>query len=85
LIYVDELRDYPNGQWAHMWHSENDTEALHKFAARLGLKREWLHLSRGISGDFPHYDLRPSKRTRALERGAEYMPLKDWIQSRKRA
>lgn len=81
VIYVDELREYPNGKWCHMW-TDGDVEALHTFAAKLGLKREWLHESRGISGEFRHYDLRPNLRTLALECGAKYKPLKQWIAER---
>lgn len=78
-IYVDETRTYPGkGDWCHMW-TDGDEEALHQFATSLGLRRSWVHRSRGLIGDFPHYDLRPSKRDLALARGAVFMPLKQWI------
>jgi hypothetical protein len=81
MIYVDEIRDYgPKGKWCHMW--GDDIDELHHFARGLGLRRDWLHLSRGITGDFHHFDLRPSKRELALQRGAEYIPLRNWIKQR---
>lgn len=81
MIYVDEIRDYgPKGDWCHLW--SDDIEELHHFAKDLGMRRSWLHESRGLSGDFKHYDLRPSKRELALARGAVFMPFKDWIKAR---
>lgn len=81
-IYVDEIRDYgAKGKFCHMW-TDGDINNLHQFAATLGLKRSWLHKSHGISGEFHHYDLVPSKRALALKHGAEYMPLKDWVVKR---
>jgi len=83
MVYVDEIRDYgPKGKYSHMW-TDGDIEELHTFAIRLGLKRTWLHESKGLSGDFHHYDVVPSKRELALKRGAVYMPLKVWITSKK--
>lgn len=77
-VYVDELRNYePHGEWCHMW---ADTEIeLHEFAKRLGLRRTWVHLSKGTIGDFVHYDLRPRKRDLALKYGAIFKPLKQHI------
>lgn len=82
MIYVDELREWPSGEWCHMWHANNDLEALHAFAETLGLERKWLHESRGISGFFPHYDLTPVKRKQALAYGAQPMELAEWIKGR---
>lgn len=81
-VFVDEIRDYgsPNGEWCHMW-ADTETE-LHEFAKRLGLRRTWVHLSKGTIGDFVHYDLRPSKRTLALKQGAEFVPLKEYISAK---
>jgi hypothetical protein len=79
MIYVDELRDYgKKGRWCHLW-TDGDIEALHTFAARLGLKRQWFQTTQGISGPFPHYDLVYTKRVQALQSGAVFMPLKVWI------
>jgi hypothetical protein len=83
VIYVDDTNNYgAKGLWCHMWSDTNDTDELHAFAARIGLKRSWAQLSRGVSGEFPHYDLRPSKRELALKSGAQYLPLKVWILQR---
>lgn len=80
MIYVDEIHDYgTKGKWCHMW--ADDIDALHMFAGAIGLKRGWMHESHGVSGDFPHYDLVPSKRRLALEYGAQFMPLKEWVKS----
>lgn len=84
MVYVDEIRDYgQKGKWCHMWADTEDE--LHSFAAILGLRRAWMHHSRGLVGDFKHYDLRPSKRDRALQMGAEFVPLKQYIYSKTQA
>ncbi|MFM2091501.1 MAG: hypothetical protein RLZZ127_1990 [Planctomycetota bacterium] len=60
-IYVDPLmatirsRKWPYDQGYHLFHINYDLEALHAFAERLGLRRQWLHAAPG----FPHYDLTP--------------------------
>lgn len=75
-IYVDTIRTYPpqaikpearkhGDRWCHLW-TDGELEELHAFAARLGLKRTWFQDRRG----FPHYDLTPSKRLRAVALGA---------------
>ena len=82
MIYVDEIRDYgKKGQWAHMW-TDGSEDELHEFAAYLNLKREWLHVSKGIIGRFAHYDVSPIKRKAAIQMGAVEMPLKEWIASK---
>lgn len=65
-IYVDELPSEGWGKWNGGGHMlANDIDALHEFAAALGLKREWFQDKRN-----PHYDLTRSKRALALQRGA---------------
>lgn len=83
-VYVDEIRDYGKvkGKWSHMWADTEDE--LHALAAKIGLKREWMHHSSGISGDFKHYDLRPSKRQKAFKCGAVFKPLALYIRERTR-
>ena len=79
-VFVDRLRAcVPNGRWrwTRSCHLTADTEdELHRFASRLGLRREWFQagrafhsprLSRYILG---HYDLNPARRTAALRLGA---------------
>jgi len=62
MIYVDNC--FP-GKWCHMI-TDGDLEELHEMASRLGLKREWFQPK-----SFPHYDLRPSKRSMAIKMGAK--------------
>lgn len=71
-VYVDDL---VNNLWklrgkyvknCHMWSDENKEELL-DFAKKIGLKKEWIQISR--SG-LIHFDLVTKKRERAIERGA---------------
>lgn len=92
-VYVDEIRDYGRkedappdrpfwyGKWSHLWSDTSDAE-LDAFARRIGLKRSWAQLSRGMSGRFYHYDVRPTKRGLALKRGAVFIPFNEWLKSR---
>lgn len=81
MIYVDEIKTYPKGMFCHMWSTEND-EDLHAFAKKIGMKRSWFHVSTGISGKFPHYDLNPMQRQTALDQGAEPMSLSTFLRPR---
>ena len=65
MIYVDEITEYPSGKWCHMA-TDGTLEELHAFALRLGLKRRWFQ----NKPRHPHYDLRPSKRALAIQKGA---------------
>jgi hypothetical protein len=70
-VYVDDA--FVSGDWG-FWtgggHLQADSqEALHEFAARLGLKREWFQ-SRPGRPDRDHYDLTRSKRAMAIALGA---------------
>lgn len=70
-VYVDDA--FVAGDWG-FWtgggHLQADTsEALHEFAARLGLKREWFQ-SRPGRPDRDHYDLTRAGRDRAIAFGA---------------
>ena len=68
-VYVDKAIWPKDGKlWCHM--IANDLDELHAFARRLGLKREWCQMSRGV----PHYDLTASKRLEAIRRGAIHNP-----------
>lgn len=81
MIYVDEIRNYfSKGDWCHMW-TDGDESELHNFASQLNMHRNWVHRSKGISGEFVHYDLTPSKRKQALAKGAQFKPLKEWIKN----
>lgn len=76
-IYVDALiqhnlsrksaqvrRVFSDGA-CHMF-TDGPVEELHAFAARIGLKRAWLHDAK----DLPHYDLNATRRKAAVEAGA---------------
>lgn len=72
MIYVDTIRHYPSCKlpykhWCHLA-TDGDLEELHAFAGRIGLQRTWFQPSK--SGQFPHYDLVPSKREQAIQSGA---------------
>ena len=74
MIYVDYQQGCErnaNWRWDTVSHltcdPTDDLEPLHKFATGLGLKRAWFQPRGGI---MPHYDLTPTKRLQALQRGA---------------
>jgi hypothetical protein len=82
MIYVDPLKEYAVVQikhearkygvrWCHLSDTDNDTEALHKFAASIGCARSWFQT--GVNGIFPHYDLTPRYRLRAIQAGARQL------------
>lgn len=83
-IYVDD--PMPVGgrfnNWCHMWSATNDRDELDAMAKRLGLKAAWFQLTRGMSGEFPHYDVSPAMRSKALAAGAVYKPLLEWVKER---
>jgi len=62
--------EHGNRTWCHLFDDQLDREALHAFAARIGLKRCWFQVRRG---GLPHYDLTGSKIAAAIEAGAEYV------------
>lgn len=79
MIYVDELTTYNFNQikgparqygrrWCHLSDTENDVKRLDAFARKLGIPKRWYQTSMG--GTFPHYDLTPRYRLRAIAAGA---------------
>ena len=77
-IYVDNIHRYPtaivnkaakrNGyEWCHMMTDSDDIEELHRFAKKIGMKREWFQDHESS----PHYDLVPTMRKLACQHGAE--------------
>ena len=83
-VYVDDA--FVSGDWG-IWtgggHLQADTpEALHAFAARLGLRREWFQ-SRPGRPDRDHYDLTQTKRVQAIEMGAIPETVRDGIARRR--
>ena len=74
MIYVDYQQGCERNErwrWDTVSHLScdptDDLEPLHRFAAGLGLQRSWFQPRGGI---MPHYDLSPTKRLMALQRGA---------------
>jgi hypothetical protein len=89
-IFVDPISDYPakaialgarhcGKKWSHLWTEQGNEEALHQFAATIGLRRAWFQPRR----DFPHYDLVPSKQLLAKRLGATETPLIEWLRQQK--
>ncbi len=90
-IYVDPLTVHPpakeaqarrvgtrNGnRWSHLW--SDDIEALHAMAAEIGMRKTWFQNKPG----FPHYDLTPGRRIRAIQAGAVERSLSDWCRERR--
>lgn len=54
-------------------------EALHVFAEKIGLHREWFHRNSSA----PHYDLTPLGRQLALEAGAVEVSARDQARARR--
>lgn len=73
-ICVDVLMDHgwSRGHSCHMFHLDNDKEALCLFAESIGMKRSWCQ-----TGSRPHFDLVKSKRELAVKRGAREVTRRD--------
>lgn len=87
MVYVDQLfqTESKNKQafnvgkrhrhmWCHMW--ADNIKELMTFAKKIGLKPEWLQ---NESGRFPHFDLVPTYRNKAISYGAIEISLKKWL------
>jgi hypothetical protein len=84
MIMVDDLRRWPTTIRcfkAGSCHLTTDgmLEELHAFAHRLGMRRQWYQEHRIA----PHYDLTASRRERALEYGAVFVPMREQIRRRR--
>lgn len=86
MITVDPIREYVPEQikpgarhagrrWCHLEDTEGDTERLHAFAATIGIPRRWFQI--GVRGTFPHYDLTPRYRLKAVQAGAIELTAED--------
>lgn len=67
-VYVDEAAYSKPPRfinWAHL--TADSVDELHAFAQRLGLKRSWFQDKHPT---FPHYDVSPSVRAKAITLGA---------------
>ncbi|GJD89385.1 hypothetical protein BHAOGJBA_2912 [Methylobacterium hispanicum] len=66
-VFVDEaVHPWRGRLWAHLF--SPDLEALHAFADRLGLRRDWFQ--RPPRASWPHYDVTAAKRAQAIRLGA---------------
>lgn len=80
MVYVDDPMSVGGkfDMWCHLW--ADTQEELEPFARRLALQPSWLQHSTGMYGEhFWHYDISPRKRAEALRKGAQYLPLREWI------
>ena len=67
-IYVDDARiPWRGKRWSHL--TADTEEALHEFAAKIGLRREWFQPS-STRPEAHHYDVTDSKRDEAILAGA---------------
>jgi Protein of unknown function (DUF4031) len=85
MIYVDEIKFYPNTnlkykKWCHLWTDSDNIEELHLFAEKLGLKRDWFQNKKNI----PHYDLVPTKRDLAIQFGAQQISIQQFFKENKK-
>lgn len=89
-IMVDALVAWPQkatsgsrwfGEGKRSCHLTTDgpIEALHDFAARIGMKRSWFQ----DHPRMPHYDLTPKRREAALRAGAVFVPAMDQARARR--
>ena len=55
--------------------TDGELEELHRFANKIGMKREWFQDRKNS----PHYDLTPKRRKLAVEHGAIEITTKQWL------
>lgn len=60
-----------------MWDAEHNVPRLIAFALQIGLKESWFQ----DRPNFPHFDLTPSRRARAIKAGAVETDLRDFLRS----
>jgi len=86
MTYVDELFKAASrnraafvvgSRWGHLWCHlwADDVEELIEFGESIGMRRSWLQ---NEHGNFPHFDLVPSKRRRAIQQGAIETTVAEW-------
>jgi hypothetical protein len=78
-VYVDPLMEYGGSdefRWTRSCHLYADTVAeLHRFAARIGMRRAWFQNDRRL----PHYDLTEKRRVHAVKLGAKERSLRQLV------
>lgn len=68
MVYVDSaVWPYRAALYCHL--SADTLAELHAFALQLGLKRTWFQCP--PKSRYPHYDLAPSRRAKAVQLGAK--------------
>ncbi len=80
MILVDDrpARGRRGVEWFHMATdnvAEGGLEELHAMAARLGLRRDWLHLH----PDLPHYDVPEAVKHEAMRLGAREVTTRELV------
>jgi uncharacterized protein YceH (UPF0502 family) len=75
-IYVDNAMIPANvgryeSRWCHLFSDQIDPAELHRFAARIGLRRAWFQHKASAIHD--HYDVTTGKRAQAVAAGAVEM------------
>lgn len=84
VIMVDQIMKWPHAKppfdkgSCHLT-VDGPIEALHAFAAKIGLKRAWFQEHRLM----PHYDLTPRRRAAALEAGAVFVEARQQALARR--
>lgn len=58
-----------------------ELDALHAFALKIGLRREWFQ----AQASWPHYDLTAGKRAQALRHGAVFIPARTQVMAERPA
>lgn len=83
-VYVDPVREYGGSRefrWPRSCHMYADTlEELHAMARAIGMRREWFQDHR----DFPHYDLVPTRREKAVSLGAIEHDMHQMVEFKRR-
>jgi len=76
MIYVDQLQWYgqDKGNWCHMV-TDASLDELHRFAKHIGMKRSWFQ----DDSQYPHYDLTPNMRMKALRFGAKSVTSRELL------
>jgi hypothetical protein len=83
VICVDALVSVPPSRvwrWdkaCHMVVDDGDVEALHRFARRIGMRREWFQGAE--QHRLPHYDLNESRRFQAVLLGAREISREELV------
>lgn len=87
MVYVDAIFIMPSKnrkafnvgkrhdhKWCHLW--ADSLGELMAFAGKIGLNSDWMQ---NESGRFPHFDIVPTYRRKAIESGAVEMSFKEYL------